>query len=88
MRTSKEITDQFANLCAELGNAVLNFEMHKSNIIAKYVELNREMQEATKAEAEDLKKEAEEVKDPVVVFSREAAKPKETKLEKALKGKK
>lgn len=87
MRTSKEITDQFANLCAELGNAVLNFEMHKSNIIAKYVELNREMQEATKAEAESLK-EAEEAKDPVVVFSREAAKPKETKLEKALKGKK
>jgi hypothetical protein len=43
-RTPEQITQDYTTMCAELGNALLNFETLKSNYINKFIQLNKEMQ--------------------------------------------
>lgn len=52
MRSSKEITDEFTQLCMTLGNAMFNFELEKSRHMSKFLQLQQEMAEAVKAESE------------------------------------
>lgn len=52
-RTSAEITQEYTQLCAELGNAVFNFEILKSNSLARFQKLQNEMIAATKKEEGD-----------------------------------
>ena len=52
MRSSKEITDEFTQLCMTLGNAVFNFELEKTRHMSKFLQLQQEMQEAVKVESE------------------------------------
>ena len=57
VRQSQEITNEYTNLCAELGNSVLQFEMSKSQAFARFQALNSEMILALDAE----KKQAEQL---------------------------
>lgn len=56
MRSSKEITQEYTDLCAVLGNALLQFELQKSQMVTKFIALNQEMIEATKHEQEEAEK--------------------------------
>lgn len=49
VRTPEEVTRDYQTLCIELGNAVLNFEVVKSQYLAKFQNLHAEMQAAQKA---------------------------------------
>lgn len=67
MRKSEEITQEYNELCAQLGHNMLQFEIMKSQAIAKFQELNKEMlvvakEEEKVAKAEQEKKEAEQQK--------------------------
>jgi len=50
-RASAEITQEYTNLCAEVGNALFQFEITKSQAFAKYQQLHAEMQRAVELEA-------------------------------------
>ena len=54
MRSSKEITDEFTNLCMQIGNDVFNFELRKTHHMSKFMQLQQEMQETVKAESEQV----------------------------------
>lgn len=59
-RASQDITQEYTNLCAEVGNALFQFEITKSQAFAKYQQLHAEMQRAVeKEQAEDEKLKAE-----------------------------
>ncbi len=58
-RPSAAITQEYSQLCAEVGNAVFNFEILKSNALAKFQKLQNEMIEATKKEEADKAKQDE-----------------------------
>jgi hypothetical protein len=61
MRNSKDITQEYNELCANLGHNLLQFEIFKSQAIAKFQELNKEMLEVAKVEeAEEAKVRAKE----------------------------
>ena len=49
-RASAEITQEYTNLCAEVGNALFQFEITKSQAFAKYQKLHEEMQRAVELE--------------------------------------
>ena len=55
-RPSQEITNEYSQLCAELGNSLIQFEMSKSLTLAKFQELNKEMQEAVAREAPEVER--------------------------------
>ncbi len=60
MKSSKQITDEYTNLCALLGNELIQFEIKKSNTLAQFQKLNQEMQEAIAREADEAAKLAAE----------------------------
>jgi len=50
MRSCKDITQEYSDLCAVLGNATVQYEMQKAQMTAKFKILNDEMQAAARAE--------------------------------------
>lgn len=57
-RKSEEITQEYQQLCIQLGNALVQFEVIKSQALTKYQQLNEEMLRAQaheQAQAEQLK---------------------------------
>lgn len=45
-RTVQQITDEYNQVCATLGNETIRFETTKNQLLGDYVRLNAEMQEA------------------------------------------
>lgn len=58
MRKSSEITQDYNELCAMLGHQLLQFEIAKSQSIAKFQKLNEEMLEVAKVEEEEAARKA------------------------------
>lgn len=61
MRKSSEITQEYNELCAQLGHNLLQFEIFKSQFIAKFQKLNEEMLEVVKVEEEQKQAEQEKL---------------------------
>lgn len=68
-RKSEEITQEYQQLCIQLGNALVQFEVAKSQALARYQVLNDEMLRAQaheQAQAEQLKANLDEKSDKLV----------------------